>query len=295
MNNCLITGATGLIGLHLLPYLVKKYNVFVLMRKENNDLLLKYKCTPVLIDLNSNWGIDQLPSSMDYIIHLAMADNYNRFSEYDNEIANVNTISTLKLLNYAKKSGVKTFIFGSTGGIDNVNMDNFNVRGKITNDTDNLDLDFYIRSKLSSEILASAYSAFMSIIILRFYFIYGPGQKKSMLIANLVKKVLNMEPIPLDGKDGIKINPTYVQDAVKYIIRSLNLHGSYRFNIAGKEIINIKKICKIIGNYLKINPVFTVKSDKKNTYVADIYKTGQIFRIKHTPFNEGIKKYIKSL
>ena len=63
-----------------------------------------------------------------------------------------------------------------------------------------------------------AYQGEFVVVILRFFFVYGPGQSNEMLIPRLVKSVREGQPIALDGLDGLRINPVYVEDAVRAVV-----------------------------------------------------------------------------
>ena len=77
-----------------------------------------------------------------------------------------------------------------------------------------------------------------------------------MLIPRLIDSVKTLEAINIQGTEGIKINPVYVEDAANAIIKIINKQGSYNFNIGGSEIISIRNISEIIGKQLNIKPVF---------------------------------------
>jgi nucleoside-diphosphate-sugar epimerase len=58
-----------------------------------------------------------------------------------------------------------------------------------------------------SEIIAENYAPYMNIVILRFFFVYGPRQNTTMLIPRLIRSIKEGNPIILQGSNGIRINP----------------------------------------------------------------------------------------
>jgi len=78
-------------------------------------------------------------------------------------------------------------------------------------------LGYYLGSKASSEILVQSYSKEMFVGIIRPFFMYGIGEKRNMLLPRLYDRIDNGEKIYLQGKDGIKINPVHVLDAVSAV------------------------------------------------------------------------------
>ena len=129
----------------------------------------------------------------------------------------------------------------------------------------------------------------MNVTMLRFFFVYGLGQKRSMLIPRLVDNIQNGIAISLQGDNGIKINPIHVADAVRAIQASLYLKGCHRINIAGPNILSLREICNIIGATLRVSPIF-----EKNTsavagnLIADIDLMKEKLVVPTISFDQGI-------
>lgn len=245
------------------------------------------------IDLSKDWSDKELPEKMDIIIHLAQSANFRNFPESANETFIVNTHSTLKLLDYARKSGVTKFIYASSGGIyGNGNL-------PFTEDS-NLQpikqLGMYLSTKICSEVLISNYTSFFEINVLRFFFVYGGKQNDNMFIPRMVYNIRHNNKITLHGSEGIKINPIHVSDAVDCIVKVLDTKGIPRFNIAGNEVLTLRGICEIIGQKLGTEPVFEVLNEKPGHLIADISKMKQYLLEPKVNFSQGItditKKYV---
>ena len=71
---------------------------------------------------------------------------------------------------------------------------------------------------------------FQSVVICRPFFIYGPGQKKNMLIARLIESTRNKKPIILKGLEGMLFNPIYVKDAAHAFVQASELIGHWIFS-----------------------------------------------------------------
>jgi len=242
-------------------------------------------------DLANDWNVKGFPESVDAVIHLAQSEQFREFPTYAERIFNVNTISTLRLLEYARKAKTKIFILASSGGIYGHGDEGFREDKAITA-KDNL--GFYLGTKLCAEVLAESYTPYMKIIILRFFFVYGPGQRKTMLIPRLVQTVKEGRPIILQGKDGLKINPTYVTDAAFAVCHSLKLRESQKINIGGPEVLNLKQISQEIGEVLQKTPVFEVQEHIKPQHlVGDIKKMTHFLGSPVIRFKEGIAKCIE--
>jgi nucleoside-diphosphate-sugar epimerase len=130
-------------------------------------------------------------------------------------------------------------------------------------------LGYYLGSKACSEILVQSYASEFKVGIIRPFFIYGPGQKRSMLIPRLYDSIKEGRPITLQGQEGIRINPVHVEDAASAVIAMIDLVDSAIFNIAGPEVLSIRQICEGMGRHLNRAPVFNIIDSSGNDLVAD--------------------------
>ena len=264
MANILITGITGLLGSHLSEELLKfGHNVYGVTRRPCS----KYSYKAVVIDLSSDWKISELPTNIDVIYHLAQSDKFRDFPAGAPDIFQVNINSTAKLLDFAKKTGMKSFIYASSGGVYGNGEEPFLENEPIVPFGE---LGYYLGSKACSEILVQSYASELQVIILRPFFVYGKSQNRSMLIPRLFDNVAAGKPIELSSGDGIKINPIHVNDVVKVLTASLHNSASRTYNIGGPEILSIRKICNLFGSYLEKTPNYQNSSDLPKDLVGDI-------------------------
>jgi len=280
IKQCLLTGASGLIGAETLKQFSEDWQVFGVSRH-----------SAIPLDLSAPWEEEALPPSVDAVVHLAQSENFRNFPEAAESVFSVNTLSTLKLLDYARRVGAKTFVLASSGGVYGFGNKPFSEDASISYGGE---LGFYLKTKLCSEILAETYSPYMNIIILRFFFVYGPGQKTIMLIPRLVNSVMTGQPIKLQGTDGLRINPTSVEDAARAIVHALSLEKSDTINVGGPEILSLRDIGGIIGNVLGRDPVFEMApTEQPNDLVADIHKMTTVLGAPTVTFQEGIGRYVQ--
>jgi len=226
---------------------------------------------------------------VDAVIHLAQSSHFREFPAFAGDVFNVNTASTLRLLEYARTAGAKSFVYASSGGIYGYGDEGFKEDEPIPQ-KDNL--GFYLGTKLCSEVLAETYAPYMQIIILRFFFVYGPGQRNDMLLPRLVRSVREGNPILLRGKDGIRLNPIYVEDAANAVSRALMLRVSHKINIGGAEVLSIRRIGQLIGGVLGTEPVFEAGDDAEPRHViGDIHKMIRLLGAPEVSFEQGIARY----
>ena len=278
----LITGAGGLIGSHVLPLLEKGHELFTVSGKitgENN----------FNIDFSKDWSTETLPENIDAIIHLAQDENFRDFPGKAVPVFFTNTVSTLKLIDFAVKTGVEKFIYASSAGIYG-NSDN-----AFTEEQDIVykkEMGFYLGTKYCSEVILKNYTSLLDVVQLRFFFVYGKGQRKDMLISRLVNNVQEGNAITLSGKDGIKINPLHATDAANAIEAALNLRGSHIINAGGPEVLSLKKICEMIGTAIGKEPQFNIEEKEASHLMGDISHMNNLLCKPSIRFSQGIKTII---
>ncbi|MDA0194112.1 MAG: NAD(P)-dependent oxidoreductase [Bacteroidetes bacterium] len=284
MKKLLITGATGLVGSHLIKELcLLDYDLFAV--SQHPDKLPK-NVKPINIDFTKDWSTDSLPKNINYIIHLAQSESFRNFPEKAEDIFMVNTVSTLKLADYAKKNGAEKFIYSSSGGIYGTGDHNHSEDKDIAFQPS---LGFYLTSKYCSEILLNNYKELFNVVCLRLFFVYGKGQKRTMLMPRLFDSVKNNIPITLQGQDGISLRPTHVSDVVAAIVKTLDFVGSDTINIAGPEILSIKDIALTAGQFLKRDPLFLNKLEMSDNILCDISKMEKVLCPPKIKFLQGVQ------
>ena len=289
MKKILITGASGLIGSKLLESFDNQHEIYAI----SHNQVVQHANHNLAIDLSQPWSANALPSDVDTIIHLAQSNHYREFPKKSEDIFEVNVASTVRLLNYAKEIGVKKFILASSGGVYGTSSNMFSEDTKIIAKGE---LGFYIGTRLCSELLSESYNGLFDVVCLRFFFAYGPSQKQHMLVPRLVDSVKKGLPIKLQGKNGISINPIYVDDAVSAVKNAMEIKGSHKINVAGSDVISIRAIAEKIGAELGVNPIFEISPGVENSdLIGDISLMRKILHSPKINFSQGIKLYLSSL
>jgi len=260
-NRILITGANGLLGKALSNILVTQgHEVFGLVRKKQNSKNLQ-NYHELEFDFLKNFETDKLPKNIHTVVHLAQSPDFKNFPDSANDIFSVNTVSTIKLLEYSRLNNVSKFIYASSGAVYRSDS------GLISEDSKLIEIgsaNFYAISKLASEYLIGSYREFMSTSILRFFFIYGPGQDSKMLFPTLASKLMNGQQISLNGPQGIRINPIHVLDAANRLHNFIDNDLTGTFNVSGSQSVSIKEICDLMANYLGVEPKYDVRGNAAN-------------------------------
>jgi UDP-glucose 4-epimerase len=270
-KSILLTGSNGLLGAKLLSKLLESgHTVYSVVRPGSSPE--RTSAVHLEIDLASEWQTNRLPKNIDVVVHLAQSSRFRDFPNSFLDVFRVNVESTVKLLDYSVRSGVTKFVYASSGGVYDPSC------GRPFLESDPVlsfaKLGSYLGSKISGEVVVSSYSNLLSTIILRPFFIYGPGQKSDMLIPRLIKSIASAAPVLLDGEEGISINPVHVEDAAQALASCISNEVEGVFNIAGPDKYTIRQIAQIISPMLAITPIFKALPN----YPKDI--VGSITRMK---------------
>ncbi|MGK7344299.1 MAG: NAD-dependent epimerase/dehydratase family protein [Candidatus Nitrospinota bacterium M3_3B_026] len=287
----IITGASGLVGAQLVRRLTGRRRLAPIYRKEPGHL--PEGVVPTIADLADPGFAGLLPANADAIVHLAQSLAFRRFPEQADDIYAVNVASTQRLLEFGRRAGVSRLILASTGGVYPASPEPLREENRL--DVEKIN-GYYARSKLAAEILAAGYAGIMKVVILRFFFIYGPGQRRDMLAPRLAASVREGRPITLQGPGGLVINPVHVDDAVNAVESSLRLEGDgvNVINVAGPEAITLRRMCEIIGERAGRPPVFSVdESGPAPRMVADISRMRALLGGPSITFAQGVKTLLE--
>lgn len=282
-----MTGANGLLGRYAIQSLRHEYEVYATVYRMPIDPVKDV--TYVVMDFSLEWSTDKLPRDLDFIIHLAQSSRFREFPDQSLNIFYVNIDSTARLLDFAWRTKVKKFVYASSGGIYGSSEIAFDENSPIEAHDQ---LGFYLGSKLCGEILVKNYSKLMDVATLRFFFMYGAGQRRTMLIPRLIDSVRNASPISLQGEDGIRINPIHVSDAFIAVRALLKQSGSYTINIAGPSILSLKQIAEMIGDELKIKPIFNYSKGEPTHLIGDIAVMKELLHEPKILFRNSIKDLV---
>lgn len=285
MAKILITGATGFLGTRLTRRLQSAHEVWALVRRKPDNASAQVNW--LVQDLAADRWEVELPSRIDGVIHLAQSPDFRNFPAAALEIFAVSATATMRLADWARRAGATHFVLASTGGL--YGAGDRPVRESDPLVEDHGPLGFYFASKRASELILSQYSAIMKTVILRCFFIYGSGQSKQMLMPRLAASVLEGRPVTLQGRDGIRINPIHVDDAVLAVERCLSLNASDVINIAGPEPVSLRRITELMAETLSTVPVVVAdEATSPRHLIADIGRMRSMLGAPTIGMAEGI-------
>jgi len=249
----LVTGHAGFIGFHVCDSLIAR-GVRVIGIDSHNSVLypseLKQFNTQRLTDLGLNFAAfkfdlreitpDFLTSNdIDSVIHLAaipgQVSSWTRLDEY----VNSNVIATQKLLEAIKLSGViNKFVHVSTSSVYGRYVDGPQTRGYNPSSP-------YGITKLAAENLVKCYAeiANFDYVILRYFSVYGPGQRPDMAISQFLSRIKSNSDILATGDGTQTRDITYVKDVAEATISALGGRTQEKtYDISGGTVFSINEI-----------------------------------------------------
>lgn len=146
--------------------------------------------------------LHDLPRDIDVVVHLAHSGAKRSFPEDVEDVTLVNVLATVRLLDLCRRRGAR-FVFGSSGAVYAPGP-----RPHREEDAPQPP-SFYGDSKLAGERAVLRFSELIDVSVLRFFFIYGPGQSQGFM-ADLVDRVRTGRPVRLGGPNGIRVNPVFI-------------------------------------------------------------------------------------
>jgi nucleoside-diphosphate-sugar epimerase len=242
----LVTGASGFIGRNLVRRLVAEHDVHAVVR-DGPQPGAPVGVEWIVHDLREPLDGARVPDRVDAVVHLAQSRRYKEFPDEAEDIFNVNVRSTLELLDYARKAGAGSFLLASTGGVYGSSFEALVESDPVS------PIDFYRTSKYAAELLAANYEPFLHPVVFRFFFVYGPNQR-NMLVPRLLESVTRGETITIDGPDGIRLNPIYIEDAIATVERALGLGRPAVINVAGAEVVTLRELIGLMGDVAGVEP-----------------------------------------
>jgi nucleoside-diphosphate-sugar epimerase len=224
IKNVLVTGGGGYVGAVLIPKLLKKgYKVTVIdlyMYGENvldavkNDPNLKQ----VKGDIRDNALLEKELKGIDAVIHLACISNDPSY-ELDPELGkSINYDATTRLVDIAKRSGVKRFIYASTSSVYGIK--------EVDNVTEDLALepltDYSKYKALAEEYILKQRSPGFVVLILRPATVcgYSPRLRLDLSVNILTNSAVNKGKITVFGGEQKRPN-IHIEDMTDLYVKTL--------------------------------------------------------------------------
>lgn len=307
---CLVTGAAGFIGSHLVDKLLsEKHEVICLDNfdpyynpsiKRNNikSAMANGKFHLIEGDIRNKAQVEDIiiENSVEMIFHLAAQAGVRASIDNPIKTHEVNATGTLNILEAARNSGVKKVINASSssvyGKIKYLPYDEEHPKNPVSP---------YGASKAAAEHYCRIFYEIYGLktTSLRYFTVYGQRIRPDLAISIFTKKALNNEPIEIYGDGNYTRDFTYIDDAIEATFLARNKGDGEVYNIGSGGRITIhelaEKIIVITGSKSKIIHTPAKKGEAEHTLACiDKAKQGLGWEPKIN-IETGLKLYINKM
>ena len=309
----LVTGGAGFIGSNLIRKIFETRPGIKITCLDNFDPFYSadikqfnirdFKANPdfkfIYLDLSETSAIElneMIGEPVDVIVHIAAKAGVRPSIENPLAYQQTNIIGLQHLLDFARANGIRQFVFASSSSVYGLN-DHFPWK----EDEQLLPISPYAMTKQAGEMLGHVYSKLFGIrfIALRFFTVYGPGQRPDLAIHKFTKAMLRGEPIPVYGDGSTSRDYTYVDDICQGIMAAIDYDKTdfEIINLGNHETVTlselISEIEKALGTKAIIQSFPEQAGDLRKTF-ADISKAQRLLNYHpNTKLQDGIRKFVE--
>ena len=180
-------------------------------------------------------------SRLDAVVHLAVPRALFDFPASADSIYSVVVDGTFRLLEAARKASVRRFVLASTGDVLGSRAE-----GGFESDRSYDPSSFYGAAKAAAEMLALSYRDLLQVAVLRLYHPYGSGGEK-FLINRLVRRILLGQEVTIEGEQGIRLNPVWIDDCARGIRQAISASAAGTFHLAGPDLATLRELLELAG------------------------------------------------
>ncbi len=231
------------------------------------------------------------------VLHLAARAGVRPSIEQPSLYAQTNVLGTVNVLDAAVRGGTGKFLFASSssvyGASDEVPFRESAALRRTYSP--------YAATKAAGEQLCSTYSHLhgLPVVVLRFFTVYGPGQRPDLAIHKFTRAIHEGRPITQYGDGTSRRDYTYVDDVVQGIRGAADYGGTDFdiFNIGESETTSLCELIASIENATGKKAVIDRQPDQPGDMPAtwaDISKARSLLGYKpRTKIAEGIPKFVE--
>ena len=298
----LITGGAGFIGSNIAKELASRGNDVAVLDDLSSGYRSNIQGIPgvrlIEADIRDQAAVDAAVEGVDAVFHLAASVGNKRSIDQPVNDAEINVIGTLRVLEAARKAGVRKIVMSSSAGIFG-ELKTLPIREDHPVEPDSP----YGASKLCAEKQGLAYAKLygMEVVCLRYFNVYGPSQRFDAygnVIPIFVFQMLRGEPVTIFGDGEQTRDFVNVREVVLANIRAAMAPGvSGAFNIGSGTRISINDLVERLRANCGLNPVVRrgpPRAGDVRDSLADISAARRAFGFEPAvTIDEGLPEYIR--
>jgi UDP-glucuronate 4-epimerase len=307
----IVTGGAGFIGSHVVRSLLEEGHAVTVLDdfndfydpaiKRGNVASFRSPVEVAETDLRDWEGVRNLFARVrpDAVVHLAARAGV-RPSILDPKLyIDTNVTGTFHVLEASRLAGCRRILFASSSSVYGLCK-----TVPFREDLPILQtLSPYAATKVAGEQLCGNYVNLhaMRIVCLRFFTVYGPGQRPDLAIHSFTDDIENGRPIRQFGDGSTRRDYTYIEDIVQGVMGALSYvdgDGSLFeiFNLGENETTTLSRLISAIEQALGKKAVIERLPEQKGDMpltAADITKARTLLGYApRTPIREGIPKFV---
>lgn len=299
-----VTGGAGFIGMHVIPMLLErdyKVRIFDNMFRGDRDAVGQLVATGnvELIDQDVRYGgaVQNAMKGCESVIHLA-AVSINKSVADPYESVDINMVGNHNVFAAAADQGVRRLVFASSASV-------YGDPKKLPmHEDDELSpLTPYCIAKRSGEDLLGFYERTkgLSWVGLRFFNVYGPGQKTTAYYTSVINHFVNrlrqgLPPV-IDGKGEQSMDFIHVTDIARSVVAALESEkDNVPVNIGTGIDTTVAELAKILINAVGVDvePQFNPRDVLVSRRAADITRAKEVLGWEPTiTVEDGMTELIK--
>lgn len=302
-----VTGAAGFIGRHVCSELLAQgHDVIgvdsftdyydVALKRANSAWLAGHSAYESVDADLATADIDTIVDGADAVIHLAGQPGVRlSWADYFHVYVERNVVASQRVLEAVRRTGVPRLVLASSSSVYG-NAPEY----PTTEQSPTRPFSPYGVTKLAMENLAWAYAENweLPVAVLRYFTVYGPGQRPDMGMHRFIERAAAGEPLVVYG-DGEQVRDfTYVSDvaAATVAAASAEISPGALFNVAGGSSSTVRNVLDLISE--SVGREVIVRHEPEQP--GDVRRTGgAIDRARvvlgwepAVPLAEGIKRQV---
>jgi UDP-glucose 4-epimerase len=300
----LVTGGAGFIGMHVVPMLLDRgyrVRIFDNMFRGDRDKVAELVATGnvELIDQDVRYGgaVHAAMKGCESVIHLA-AVSINKSVADPHESVDINMVGNHNVFAAAADHGVRRLVYASSASVYGEPK-----RLPMHEDDELNPLTPYCIAKRTGEDLLGFYQRTkgLSWLALRFFNVYGPGQKTTAYYTSVINHFVNRlrrgEPPVIDGKGEQSMDFIHVTDIASGVVAALeaeqdNLVVNLGTGIDTSVATLAEILIKAVG--VDVEPQFNERDVLVSRRAADIERAKKILGWTPTiPVEQGMAELIR--
>ncbi len=305
----LVTGGAGFIGSHVARRLLLEGHAVSVVDDFNDfydPAIKRANLLPIAGDVEIHEGdirdrnfVGSVfdADRFDAVIHLAARAGVRPSVKNPQLYIDTNITGTHHLLAAAHKHGIGRFLFASSSSV-------YGLAKKVPFSEDlplPQTLSPYAATKLAGEHLCGNYANLygMRVVCLRFFTVYGPGQRPDLAIHKFTDSIHRGLPIPQFGDGSTRRDYTYIDDIVQGVTAALRYEGPNFdiFNLGENQTTTLAELIAEIENALGKKALVERHPEQPGDMpltAADITKARQLLGYDpRTKIPEGIPKFVE--